>query len=381
MKFLVFGAYLFKDLFFDRGRSFLTIISLTAVIVSYLAAFAISGVFLEFGSQQQTGSRDLLILSDNALDPMQSKLDDSTLQVAAEVVRQEFGPDSVLSAFPTIYRTLKINDRTMRLLAVPGENLMRGSSLTLLEGDWPASGEQVVVTQEALQLNGWKIRDRILIRGSSLLITGRVQEEAARTSAIWMTYTGGQKLFNVQSDFQIGVLQIADTLDLPTVQAYLEQDSHFPKGYAVYLNQQLYGRYADLVRDLSKVAFIISALASGVVILGTFNATSLTMAERKQEIAILQTIGFTSRTIRLFLLGRTLLQTLVAFFLAWGVMAIIVKNSLQFPMVFYANIAVLRLSPEILFLGFFLTVLSASLGVWLTVHTQGSQNLADQFRE
>jgi ABC-type antimicrobial peptide transport system permease subunit len=129
------------------------------------------------------------------------------------------------------------------------------------------------------------------------------------------------------------------------------------------------------------VAFIISALASGVVILGTFNATSLTMAERKQELAILQTIGFTSRTIRLFLLGRTLLQTLVAFLLAWGIMAIIVKNSLQSPMVFYANIAVLRLSPEILFLGFFLTVLSASLGVWLTVNAQGSQNLADQFRE
>jgi putative ABC transport system permease protein len=381
MKVLVFGAFLFKDLFFDRGRSFLTVISLTAVIVSYLAAFAISGVFLEFGNQRQTGSRDLLILSDNALDPMQSKLDDSSLQTAVEIVRQEFGADSVLSAFPTIYRTLNINERTMRLLAVPGENLMRDSRLTLLEGVWPAGDEQVVVTQEALQLNGWKISDRILIRGSNLLITGRVQEETARTSAIWMTYSGGQKLLNVQSVFQIGVLQIADSLDLPTVQTYLEQNSNFPEGYAVYLNQQLYGRYADLVRDLIKVAFIISALGSAVVILGTFNATSLTMVERNQEIAILRTIGFTSRTIRLFLLGRTLLQTLVAFFLAWGVMAIIVKNSLQFPMVLYANIAVLRLSPEILLLGFFLTVLSASLGVWLTVHAQGSQNLAGQFRE
>jgi ABC-type antimicrobial peptide transport system permease subunit len=298
-----------------------------------------------------------------------------------EIVRQEFGPDSMLSAFPTIYRSLIINNRTTRLLAIPGENLMRDSRLTLLEGDWPASDDQVVVTQEALLLNVWKISDRILIRGSNLLITGRVQEETARTSAIWMTYTGGQKLFNAQSVFQIGVLQIADSLDLTNVQTYLEKNSNFPEGYAVYLNQQLYGRYADLVRDLSKVAFIISGLASAVVILGTFNATSLTMAERNQEIAILRTIGFSSWAIRLFLLGRTLLQTLVAFFLAWGVMAIIVKTSLQFPMILYANIAVLRLSPEILLFGFFLTVLSASLGVWLTIQAQGSQNLADQFRE
>jgi ABC-type antimicrobial peptide transport system permease subunit len=381
MKFSVFGAYLFKDLFFDRGRSFLTIISLTAVIVSYLAASAISDVFLEFGSQPQTGSRNLLIVSDYALDPMQSKLDDSILQAAAEVVRQEFGPDSVLSAFPTIYRTLNINGRNLRMLAVPRENLMRDSSLTLLEGDWPESDEHVIVTQEALQLNGWKIGDRILIRGSNLLITGRVQEEAARTSAIWMTYDGGQKLFNVQSDFQIGVLQIDDSQDLTTVQAHLEQDPHFPTGYAVYLNQQLYERYTDIVRDFLKAAFSIAALASGAVILGTFNATSLTMAERKQEIAILQTIGFTSRTIRLFLLGRTHLQTLVAFCLAWGVMAIIVQNSLKFPIVFYAKTAVLRLSPEILFLGFLLTMLSASLGVWLTARAQSSLSLADQLRE
>jgi hypothetical protein len=114
MKFPVFGAFLYKDLVFDRGRSFLTIISLAAVIVSYLAATAISDVFLEFGSQPQTGSRDLLIMSAFALDPMQSKLDDSILQAAAEIVRQEFGPDSLMSAFPTIFRSLEINSKTMQ---------------------------------------------------------------------------------------------------------------------------------------------------------------------------------------------------------------------------------------------------------------------------
>jgi hypothetical protein len=380
MKFSVFGAYLFKDLYFDRGRSVLTIISLAAVIVSYLAASAISDVFLEYGSQPQTGSRDLLIMSDYALEPMQSKLDDSILQAAAEVVRQEFGPDSVRSVFPVIYRTLEINGRRIQVLAGPRENMISGYSLTLQEGDWPASDEQVVVTQEGMQLNGWKIGDRLLIRDSNLLITGRVHEEAG-TSVIWMTYSGGQKLFNVQSDFQIGVLQIDGSQDLTTVQTYLEQDPRFPKGYAVYLNRQLYKRYTDLVRDLIKVAFILATLALVVIIFGTFNAASLTMAERKQDIAILQTIGFASRTIRLFLLGRTLLQTLVAFFLAWGVVAIIVKYSLKFPIVFYAKTAVLRLSPEILLLGLLLTMLSASLGVWLTAHAQSIQNLADQLRE
>jgi ABC-type lipoprotein release transport system permease subunit len=267
------------------------------------------------------------------------------------------------------------------VLAVPREILILGYGLTLLEGDWPASDEQVVVTQEAMQLNGWKIGDHILIRGSNLLITGHVQGEAAQMSAIWMTYAGGQKLFNVQDEFQIGVLKIEGSLDLPTVQAALEQDPNFPKGYAVYLNQQLYEVYTYIFRDLLKVGFIMAALALGVVIFGTFNAASLTMAERKHDIAILQTIGFQSRTIRLFLLGRTLLQTLVAFLLAWGVMAIIVQNSQQYPMVFQAMTIVLRLSPETLFLGLLLTMFSASLGVWLTARAQSHLSLADQLRE
>jgi hypothetical protein len=380
MKFSVFGVYLFKDLLFDRGRSILTIISLTAVVVSYLAASAISDVFMEYGSQPQTGSRDLLIMADSALEPMQSKLDNRILQTAADVVHQEFGPDSLRSVFPVIYRTLEINDKTMQVLAVPREDLMRGYDLTLLEGDWPESDEQVVVTQVGMQLNGWKIGDRLHIRDSNLLITGRVQDETG-TSVIWMTYSGGQKLFNVQRDFQIGVLQIDDSLDLPTVQVALEQDPRFPEGYAVYLNQQLYLRYTDLVRDLIKVASIIAGLALIVIIFGTYNAASLTMVERKQDIAILQTIGFTSRTIRLFLLGRTLLQTLVAFFLAWGIAEIIALYSLKFPIVFFAKIAVLHLSPKTVLLGLVLTILSASLGVWLTTHAQSSQNLADQLRE
>src|SRR3990172_492028 len=166
MKFHVVNVYLFKDLFFDRGRSILTIISLTAVIVSYLAASAMAEVFREFGRQPQTGSRTLLIVSDYALEPRQSKLDDSILQAAAEVVRQEFGPDSMLCAFPVIYRTLDINNRTILVMAVPREYLTRFQNLTLLEGILPENDDQVVVTQTAMQLNGWKIGDRLQDRKS-----------------------------------------------------------------------------------------------------------------------------------------------------------------------------------------------------------------------
>jgi hypothetical protein len=389
MKLREFGNYLIKDLFFDRVRSILTTISLTAVIVSFLAASSLADVFQRYGNQPQSGSHELLILSDYALEPMQSKLDDSILQAAVEIVHNEYGPDSLRNAFPVLYRTLEVNNKTMQVLAIPRENLIKSPSLILKDGNWPETDEQVVVTQEGMQMNGWKIGESIPIRDNNLLISGSVKDNTG-TSVIWMNYSAGQNLFNVQVDpesqtgqniFQIGVLEINESLDLTAVQTNLEKDPSFPKGYAVYLDQQLYGRYTELVRDLLKVAYIISILALIVIIFGTFNAASLTMTERKQDIAILQTIGFGFGEIHLFLLGRILVQTMIAFLLAWGIVAIIIINSLKYPIIFFAKTAVLQLKPETVFLSFILTMLSASLGVWLTVQSQNRPSLADKLRD
>jgi ABC-type antimicrobial peptide transport system permease subunit len=381
MKLFVFCAYLFKDLFFDRGRSLLTIISLTAVIVSYLATSATTEVLMEFGSQPQTGANNLLIMSDYALEPMQSNLDDSLLQSAAEAVRQGYGPDSVQRASPVIYRTLRFDNKRLQIIAVPLEDMVQVHNLELLEGYWPASDEQVVATQEAMQLLDWKIGDSLEVRDTRLLIVGRVDQAGARMAAIWMNYSSGRELFNAQDNFQIGFLQIGDRLDLSTVQAYLEGNARLPGGYVVYLERQLYERYYHFVADLLKVAFILAVLALGVVCFGTYNTTSLTLMERRRDIAILQTLGFTSRVVRLFLLGRTLLQTLAAFLLAWVIMAAVVQSSSHSPIAIEAKMGVLRLSPETLGLGLVLTLFSASLGVWLISRAQNSQNLADQLRE
>ncbi len=380
MKLFAYAAFLFKDLFYDLGRSLLTVVSLTAVLVSYLAASAIANVFREYGSQPQAGSGELLILAENALEPMQSKMDPQVLQAAAEIVRQKFGSANLRSAFPVIYRTLEINDRTMQVMAIPQENMRSSYDLALQAGAWPAADNEIAVTAEGMELNHWSLGDDILLRGSHLRISGRVQEKTV-TSVIWMLYSGGQKLFDVQNEFQIGVLMLDGSLDLPTVQASLEGEPAFPEGYAVYTNRQLYGRYNELVSDLVRVASIISILALVVIIFGSFNAASLTMTERKQDIAILRTIGFKSGLIRLFLLGRTLVQALLAFLLAWGVVTLLVNHNLKDPVIFFARIAVLHLSTATIIRGFLLTILSASLGVWMVIQGQSRQTLAGLIRE
>jgi hypothetical protein len=376
-----FISFLFKDLLFDKGRSVLTVISLAAVIVSTIVASALSEVFVKFGSTTETGSHNLLIVSDYALSPMQSKLDDRILQTAAGIVRRQFGPESVTDAFPAIYRTLEVNNGTMLVLAIPLRNMVDSYDLVLQEGVWPLDPSQVVATQEALKLNNWQVGEQILLRGRELLISGRVQDKAAQTSALWMAYETGQELFASQDEFQIGVLQINPMLDLTVIQTSLEQDPYFPGGYAVFLNQQMYGRFAELVHDLLKLSFLLAGLSLFMVVFGTFNACSLTLVERKEDIAILQTIGFSSRKIGLFLVARTLIQALAAFLLAWGVLVLIVLDARQYPFVSQGKVGVLYLSPETMLMGFILTLLSASLGSWLSARSQSRMSLADQLRE
>jgi ABC-type antimicrobial peptide transport system permease subunit len=375
------GYYLLKDLLFDRGRSLLTIFSLTAVIVSTMSASALSEVFLEFGSTNQSGSRNLLIVSDYALDPMQSKLDNTILHITAGIVRKQYGPESIIEAFPAIYRTLEVNQHTIRVLAVPQGNLRNSYDLTLKEGSWPENAEQVVVTQEALLLNNWKVGDRMQLRGHELLITGRVQDKSAQTSSLWMTYEMGRDLFTTLDEFQIGVLQIEATLDLMEVQTSLEQDPQFPSGYSVFLTQQMYGRYAELVRDLLKLSFLLVGLSIFMVSFGTYNSCILTLVERKNDIAILQTIGFSSTKVGLFLLGRTLIQALAAFLLGWGVMEFIVFFSNQDPFVSHGKTVILHLSAETILICLTLTLLSASMGNWLSTRSHSKLCLADQLRE
>ena len=146
MKLLAYGSFLLKDLYFDLGRSLLTVLSLAAVVASYLAASVISRVFREYGSQPKSGAGELLVMAADALEPMQSKMDEPTLDAIAGIARRQFGPAALRSAFPVIYRSLEINERTMQLMAIPREDMLNSYDLTLLEGRWPEKDDEIAVT-------------------------------------------------------------------------------------------------------------------------------------------------------------------------------------------------------------------------------------------
>jgi hypothetical protein len=379
MRILTYLRLLLKDLLFDHGRSLLTVISLAAVIVSYLSTSSASEVLQEFGSQPGVAASNMVIMSDTALEPGQSHMGEGVLRSIAEALDQEYGPGSVQVASPMLYRSLRYDNKRLQIIAVPGQEMQSVHHLVLLDGRWPSGSGEVVASREAFTLFGYQLGDTLRIRDADVRIVGRVEQPGARMAAVWMEYAAGQALFEVHDDFQLGYLAMSARLDLPSAQLFLEQQAEIPAGYAVYLERQLYELYYHFVADLLKIAYVLAALALGVVCFGVYNTTSLTLMERRRDAALLQTVGFSARMVRLFLLGRAALQALAAYLLAWGVTALIQAGG-RTTIAIEAKTAVMRLSPGTLALGLALTLLSTALGVYLVSRPGLGRDLAGQLR-
>jgi hypothetical protein len=143
---LALGYFTFKDLLHDRWRSLLTILSLAVVVVSYLLLAALSQAFILFGRQPQ-GTSNLVIVSSDVLDPMESSVDEAILQAARQAA-----PGKIVNTFPSLFRHMFIQDHVMQVRAVPLEDLKTALALTLLQGTWPEGPQQIVASEGAVQL-------------------------------------------------------------------------------------------------------------------------------------------------------------------------------------------------------------------------------------
>ncbi|MBN2146676.1 MAG: ABC transporter permease [Anaerolineales bacterium] len=385
MKALVFILYLFKDLRHNLPHSLLTVAGLAIMILSYLLTAALSEAFSALGSQPGFASHNLALLSADTIDPMQGSVSQAALDQAVASVQAAFGPGSVRRASPVIFRTLRIlagsDTRSMQVFAVDPQDMPELYQVVLLEGRYPTGSHEIAASQEAFGLAGWVVGQVIEFYGQQFTIVGKVQYQAGKIASLWMSYAAGENLFGAQRGFQIGIIQIAGNLNPETARAHLETVPGILPEYAVYLEQELYNRFTQAIHDILRFTIVLDALALLVISFGIFNAASLTLAERSREIALLRVAGFTARTIRHFLFGRTFLQTLVSYVLGWGLAEWVIRKHMGSSFSMHGAFVQISLSPANLFLGLALTILFAWFGVQLTTTSLARQSLAALLRD
>jgi ABC-type antimicrobial peptide transport system permease subunit len=359
---LALGYFTFKDLMHDRWRSLLTIISLAVVVAGYLLLASLSRAFLTVGKQSQV-TNNLVIISADAIDPMESSLDEEILQTAREIA-----PDQIQRAFPTLFRHMNIEGRILQVRAVPLEEMPTALNLTLLaDGAWPSGSRQIVVGEEIARVASWRIGSTVNIYGSDFQVTGLVRAADNNLGAIWMTYPEGQRLFGMQHGFQVGYLPLVPSADPESVRTLLQADPSISAHYTVYLENVVSNGYNQVIHNLVTLSSIMAIVSLLAITFGIYNSTSLSLTERSYEIGLLRVIGFTQGKLRGFLFTRALVLTLAAYGLGWVVLDIFYNyRNLHSPMGFSEAPLNLSLTPSASLLGLALATAFAFLGVWLT---------------
>lgn len=355
------GYFTFRDLIHDGGRSLLTILSLGVVAASYLLISALSRAYLVFGKQTQV-STNLVIIEANTIDPMESTLNETVLQEARQTM-----PDQIQNTFPMIFRHLAIERQIMQLRAAPLEEMRSGLSLTLSQGQWPEDGPQIMISEGVTHVTPWKIGSTVNIYGTNFQVVGVVRAGGNQFATIWMTYIEGQRLFGPLHGFQIGYLQLNPSADPESVRARLQSDPRFSGRYEVYLEDALSSQYTQTNHNLLTLSLIQAIISLLAVTFGTYNATSMSLTERRSEIALLRTLGFTQEKVRTFLFTRSLVLTLVAYLIGWAVsFIIIIYQRSHATMNIFSVPLTLSLTPSVLLVGLLLSATFSFLGVWLT---------------
>jgi hypothetical protein len=356
---LTMGYFTFKDLLYDRWRSGLTIISLTVVMVGYLLmaslAQAIAGV-----SSQARVTNNLLILEANIIDPMDSSQDESVLGTTLEIA-----PDQIQRTFPLLFRHLTIEGHILQVRAVPEEEMPVSLGLTLIQGSWPDGPRQVVASEAAARLASWEVGSSVNIYGTHFQVNGLVRTAENAFGSLWMTYTEGQELFGTAHGFQVGYLVLKPSADRESVRQRLLADPRISSGHSVYLENVFTDDYNQSNKNLLMLSGLMVLISLLAITFGNYNAASLSLTERSQEIGLLRLIGFTSSRLRAFLFARSLALTLVAYGLGWGISLIFIngqRSRSSISLVFQS----LHLNPLSSLAGLGLAILFAFLGVWLT---------------
>jgi cell division protein FtsX len=362
------------DLWADRSRTALSLLTLTMMAMGYmiLAGFAES---VRLFSEQAADRRDLVMVEHGMLDPMNSQIDATIVENIRASIESEGTRIS-----PCQFRHMRIEGQLVQLRACPLEDWQPVHHLQLAQGDWPDSGE-VAITEGASRSTGWQIGDRLKIYGSSFSISGLVRASGTKFLAVWMSLEDSGRLFEQPDRYQVVMIQAAPDADSERLRALIEAEPGVAGAFDVMFLDSLFSRYTEVVRGLLGVSQTLALAAITIVVLGSYQATRLSLEERIRSVAILRVTGFSEGQLHGLLQLRSLWMLTLAFLfgavLAAGLLGY--ANRIT-PLQVQSVQLEVRLTLPVLLWGYPLSLVCAALGTWISARSLLKQTVAEVLR-
>ena len=362
------------DLWVDRSRTALSLLTLTLMAMGYmiLAGFAES---VRLFSEQAADRRDLVMVERGVLDPMNSQIDATMVEDIRPWVE---GEGAYIS--PCQFRHMRIEGQLVQLRACPLEDWQPVHHLQLAQGAWPAGGE-VAITEGASRSTGWQVGDRLTIYGASFTISGLVRASGTKFLAVWMTLEDSGRLFEDSDRYQVVMIQAALGADTEQLRAAIEAYPSLAGRFDVMFLDALFNRYTEVVRGLLGVSQVLALAAITLVVLGSYQATQLSLEERSRSVAILRVAGFSEGQLHGLLQLRSLWMLTLAFLfgaaLAAGLLELANRTT---PLQVQSVQLEVRLTLLVLLWGYPLSLVCAALGTWISARSLLRQTVAEALR-
>lgn len=360
--------FIFHDLKSDGWRSAITVINLVIFISCYFCLASLAEAGYEFGNQQRDPD-ELMMITHNVFDLSDSQISGADFEPIRELI-----PSQVKSVSPLILKHLNINGYFLQVRAAPVGDFETVHHLSLIEGTWPENRNEVVIGEGARALTNWRIGDTIRIYGVDFSITGLVHSTGTKFGSVWMSLENAEHLFSTNGMYQFAWIVLTPGMDSDSVINQLNGDPRLVGRFDVYYADQLYQQYTSALNDVRDISLVLVLLALLSVMFGVYGSTYLTLTERKRELTILRSVGFTSRTIRVILSLRTVIQVIAAYIFSWVITTLAIRwfESIN-PIMIHSIPLPVVISVKILLVGAVLSILFAWIGVWLpTRHLQKS---------
>jgi ABC-type antimicrobial peptide transport system permease subunit len=220
----------------------------------------------------------------------------------------------------------------------------------------------------------------VRVYGTDFTISAILSASGTYFASLWLPLDRARELYGAQAPYQAMYVQPSPQADTEALRLALQGLPVVQGRYAVFYEDSYTQRNNQATRDIDALAKIAAGLAMLAVVLGVYTATRLSLTERSREIGCLFVLGFSTRSVRLFLLARAQLLVAAAYLAglaaAWGYETlrgtehlIILGFTLRF-----------EISPGQALAGFAWMVLLSALGVWLSLRGLASSGVGSLLR-
>jgi putative ABC transport system permease protein len=294
-----------RDLKSKKLRSVITIVGIAGIITSYLVMMAAANTMNDLINETSLAyDYRLFVLKRGKEDPMVGQLPEWYV----DKIRQKVNPDYIdgVSGFLwwMVENTTTTDEDDAELLTMRG--LQVESYKSVIEKYEMIAGEELNDAQNdrdycmiginVAEKHGKTVGDKIILQEHTFTIKGIFSTSTMTDSEIWLTLRDAQNLVGRLHKVSIIIVKVKDHDYVDKVRKQIEDNL---RGVAVFEADEYMEANAQALESFRGVILAISMIALFAAILGMMNTMTMTLRERRHDIAVMKAVGVSNKSVAL----------------------------------------------------------------------------------